>query len=129
MWLPSNLLAQAVIVIADLLEQEFHTNNQDSPKSFFFYLFITIILTGIFYLFFNEHGIIKYVKLNKEVESLNEQIGNLEEENINLKNEIDSLKKEIPAKIEQVAREKYDMIREGEKTIEVKKEDKDEKKD
>ena len=102
---------------------------KNKRKKIFFYLFITIILTGIFYLFFNEHGIIKYVKLNNEVESLNEQIGNLEEENINLKNEIDSLKKEIPAKIEQVAREKYDMIREGEKTIEVKKEDKDEKKD
>ena len=72
---------------------------------------------------------IKYVKLNNEVESLNKEIGKLEEENINLKNEIDSLKKEIPAKIEQIAREKYDMIKEGEKIIEVKKEDKGENKE
>ena len=101
---------------------------KNKRKKIFFYVFFIIILTGIIFLFFNEHGIIKYVKLNKEIESLNEQIGKLEIENIDLKNEIDSLKKEIPAKIEQVAREKYDMIREGEKTIEVKKEDKGEQK-
>ena len=101
---------------------------KNKRKKIFFYVFFIIILTGITYFFFNEHGIIKYVKLNNEIESLNEQIGKLEVENINLKNEIDSLKKEIPAKIEQVAREKYDMIREGEKTIEVKKEDKGEQK-
>jgi cell division protein FtsL len=102
---------------------------KNKRKKILFYLFIIIILAGITYLVFNQQGIIKYVKLNNEIESLNEQLGKLEEENINLKNEIDSLKKEIPAKIEQVAREKYDMVREGEKTIEVKKEDKDEQKD
>ena len=102
---------------------------KNKRKKIFLYLFAIIILTGIIYLFFNEHGIIKYVKLSNEVESLNKQIGKLEEDNINLKNEIDSLKKEIPAKIEQVAREKYDMIKEGEKIIEVKKEDKGEKKE
>ena len=47
-------------------------------------------------------------------------------ENKNLKGESDSLKKEIPAKIEQIAREKYDMIKEGERTIEVKEVEKDE---
>jgi cell division protein FtsL len=102
---------------------------KNKRKKILFYLFIIIILSGITYLVFNRQGIIKYVKLKNEIESLNEQLGKLEEENINLKNEIDSLKKEIPAKIEQVAREKYDMLREGEKTIEVKKEDKDEQKD
>ena len=51
----------------------------------------------------------------------------LEEGNENLVNEIDSLKKEVPAKIEQIAREKYDMIKEGETTIEVNEVDEDEK--
>ena len=102
---------------------------KSNRKRFLLYLFIIIILTGFSYLVFNEHGIIKYVKLYNEIESLNEQIGKLEQESTNLKNEIDSLKKEIPAKIEQVAREKYDMVREGEKTIEVKEENRDEKKD
>ena len=35
---------------------------------------------------------------------------------------IDSLKQKVPAKIEKTAREKYDMIRKGEKVIEVKEE-------
>ena len=102
---------------------------KNKRKKILLFLFIIIIVTGISYLVFNEHGIIKYVKLSNEVESLNKQIGKLEEENTNLKNEIDSLKKEIPAKIEQVAREKYDMIKKGETIIEVKKEDKGEKKE
>ena len=50
----------------------------------------------------------------------------MQDENNSLKGEIDSLKKEIPAKIEQIAREKYDMIKEGERTIEVKEVEKDE---
>ena len=37
----------------------------------------------------------------------------------NLQNEIDSLKYEIPAKIEQVARGKYNMKRENEITIDI----------
>ena len=56
-----------------------------------------------------------------ELDSLNTQISNLQNDNERLQSEIDSLKKEIPAKIEKVAREKYDMIKEGERTIELKK--------
>ena len=40
-------------------------------------------------------------------------------ENERLKNEIDSLQKKIPAKMEQIARDKYNMKREGEIKIEV----------
>jgi cell division protein FtsB len=96
---------------------------------FLYFLFPAFFLFNVFYIIFNENGLIEYVKLEKDINSLNDQIEKLKEENINLKNEIDSLKKEIPAKIEQIAREKYDMVREGEKTIEFKKEDKDEQKD
>ena len=57
--------------------------------------------------------------------TLSDEILRLQNENKSLKGEIDSLKKEIPAKIEQIAREKYDMIKEGERTIEVKEVEKD----
>jgi cell division protein FtsB len=40
-------------------------------------------------------------------------------ENVRLKNEIDSLQKKVPAKMEQVAREKYNMKRKDETLIEV----------
>lgn len=100
---------------------------KSKKKKIFLFLFLAIFLFGIFYLIFNENGLIKYVKLEKEINSLNEQLKMLEEGNENLVNEIDSLKKEVPAKIEQIAREKYDMIKEGETTIEVNEVDEDEK--
>jgi cell division protein FtsL len=96
-------------------------------SKFFLYIFLTIFLIGILYLIFNDRGLIKYLKLESEINSLNEEISRLAEQNSNLKNEIDSLKKEIPAKIEQIAREKYDMIKEGERKIEVKEIEEDEK--
>ncbi|GBD86481.1 cell division protein FtsB [bacterium BMS3Abin03] len=91
-----------------------------SKKRFFVYGFLLIILIGIFYLLFNDRGLIKYFRMQNELDSLTEQVTNLEKENANLKNEIDSLKNKIPAKIEQTAREKYDMLKEGEMKIEVK---------
>ncbi|MEJ2493723.1 MAG: septum formation initiator family protein [Ignavibacteriaceae bacterium] len=96
-------------------------------KGMFLYLVAAIIILGILYLIFNEHGLIKYSKLKNELDSLNTQITKLQQDNEMLKNEIDSLKKGIPAKIEKIAREKYDMIKEGERTIELKKSEDDEK--
>lgn len=83
------------------------------------FLFITLVsIVGGVYLLFNEKGVIRYVELKNEVDALNEQIEMLEQENKKLEGEIDSLKKKIPSKIERTAREKYDMIRPGEKKIE-----------
>jgi len=79
-----------------------------------------MLFVGVLYLIFNPNGLIKFIKLKNEISSLNEDIEKLSRENTTLQNEIDSLKNEIPAKIEQVAREKYDMIKEGERVIEVK---------
>ncbi|MGB5847635.1 MAG: septum formation initiator family protein [Ignavibacteriaceae bacterium] len=100
--------------------------SKNKKKRFFSYFILALFLIGLLYLTFNEHGLIKYLKLEKEVTTLNNEIIRLQNENNSLKSEIDSLKKEIPAKIEQIAREKYDMIKEGETTIEVKEVEKDE---
>jgi len=98
---------------------------KSKKKRFFSYFIIVLFLIGLIYLTFNERGLIKYLRLEKEVTTLNDEIIKLQNENNSLKSEIDSLKKEIPAKIEQIAREKYDMIKEGETTIEVKEIEKD----
>lgn len=83
------------------------------------FLFIALLsIVGGVYLLFNEKGVIRYVELKNEVDDLNERIEILEQENKKLEGEIDSLKKKIPSKIESTAREKYDMIRPGEKKIE-----------
>ena len=98
---------------------------KNKKKKSFLYFILSLFLIGLLYLTFNEHGLIKYVKLENEVTTLSDEIIRLQDENTRLNNEIDSLKKVIPAKIEQIARERYDMIKEGEQTIEVKEVEKD----
>ncbi len=93
-----------------------------NQKKIFFYLFIVIFTIGIIYIFFNEYGYIKYSKLSTEVDSIKNEINRLKTENENLKAEIDSLQKRIPAKIEEVAREKYNMIKPNELQVEIEKE-------
>ena len=81
--------------------------------------FAVLFIGGLIYLIFNESGAIKYLKLKQQVKSLNEQISDVDKDNKRLQTEIDSLKNKVPAKIERIAREKYNMIRKGEKTIKV----------
>jgi len=83
------------------------------------YLFIAIVVFGLLYILFNERGIVKYIGLKGRVDSMQVELEKVKLENENLKNEVDSLQKKIPAKMEQVAREKYNMKREGETLIEV----------
>ncbi len=88
-------------------------------RKYVLYLFLAILVIGIIYILFNERGFIKYVGLKSQVDSINVELQKVQSENERLKNEIDSLQKKIPAKMEQVAREKYNMKREGEIKIEV----------
>lgn len=88
-----------------------------------FYIIVVVVLIGTLYLLFNSSGIAKYAKVKGELEDLNSRITQLEEENRKLTAEIDSLKRNVPAKIEKIAREKYNMIRPNEKKIEFKPEE------
>ena len=78
-----------------------------------------IFIIGVFFLFFNDYGIIKFIKLNNQVSELQMKIKEVEKENRRLQAEIDSLQNNIPAKIEKVAREKYNMMRQGESKVNV----------
>lgn len=89
-----------------------------------FYIIVAVVVIGTLYLLFNNSGIVKYAKVKGELEDLNSRITQLEEENRRLEAEIDSLKRNVPAKIERIAREKYNMIRPNEKRIEFKPEEK-----
>lgn len=88
-----------------------------------FYIIASVVVIGTLYLIFNSNGIAKYAKVKNDLESLNLRISQLELENKKLEAEIDSLKRNVPAKIEKIAREKYNMIRPNEKKIEFKAEE------
>ncbi|MCS7053359.1 MAG: septum formation initiator family protein [Ignavibacterium sp.] len=88
-------------------------------SKFRLFLFLIIFLLGSLYLLFNNFGLIKYMRLKKEVNSLNRQIEEIKSENKRLESEIDSLRNYEPSKIEQVAREKHNMIKSNEKKIDV----------
>lgn len=83
-------------------------------------LFVVILIAGVGFIFFNNTGVVKYIKLKKQLDSLKVEIQNVDSVNEALRAEIDSLKRGDPAKIERVAREKYGMIRKGEKVYRMK---------
>ncbi len=91
-----------------------------NQKKIFLYLFIGIFSIGLLYILFNEYGFVKYSKLSSQVDSIKSEINMLKTENENLKNEIDSLRRKVPAKMEEIAREKYDMVKPNEVTVEIK---------
>jgi cell division protein FtsL len=82
-------------------------------------IFFVLVFIGLLYLFFNNFGVIKYMRLKKEVDSLTKQIEMIKAENKKLELEIDSLKNLIPEKIEQIAREKHNLIKPEEKKYNV----------
>ncbi len=82
-------------------------------------VFFIFFLAGVIYVVFNDSGLLKYLQLKHQLNNLNEQISNVNSENKKIQEDIDSLQNKVPAKIEEVAREKYGMIRKGEKTIKI----------
>lgn len=83
------------------------------------YFIFLLFAVAIGFLFFNESGFLKYLKLKSELNELNEQLEDRKKQNNIRQTEIDSLERKIPQKIEQVAREKYGMVKRGEKVIKV----------
>jgi cell division protein FtsB len=82
-------------------------------------LVVFLFFVATMFILFNEFGLLKYMRLQKEVNQTKKEIQLVNEQNRLLKNEVDSLERKVPAKIERTAREKYGMIRKGEKTIDI----------
>lgn len=97
------------------------TNKQKKILLIFFVTAVALLI--IFTLVFTEKGFYTNYKLNQEKEALKITLDSLKRINDSLRTEIELLKSD-DFKIEKVAREKYGMVREGEKIYKIETEDK-----
>ena len=77
-----------------------------------------LLLAVCAFLVFNDGGLIKYLKVRKELSQMDMQIRIAERRLASLEKEIDSLQTS-KVKIERVAREKYHMMKKNEKAFRV----------
>ena len=89
-----------------------------SKKLIYRILFLTVTLAVLTFITFNEYGLLKYLHVKKELKQLNDEILRSEERIKAMEAEIDSLKTSKD-KIEQVAREKFDMMKKNEKVFKI----------
>lgn len=90
-----------------------------SSRQIIFSLIITVIVGGaLFFLFINDFGVVKFLKMKNELKGIQKEISRADFVLDSLKNEIDSLQKS-KMKIEKVAREKFDMLRSNEKILKI----------
>jgi cell division protein DivIC len=84
-----------------------------SAKRFKQFIILTLILGYISFITFGSHGLITLSELNHESNSNIRLIKQLKDENVSLKSNL-KLTKSDSKKIEQIAREKYNMHKKGE---------------
>jgi cell division protein FtsB len=86
-------------------------------------LVIRILIAVVFlgassFIVFNENGLLKFLKIRKELKQMDSEIKKAEEKLFMLEQEIDSLKTS-KIKLERVAREKFHMLRKTEKVFRI----------
>jgi cell division protein FtsB len=84
------------------------------------YGLVALLLALVFVIFFSENGIFDYVKLKQQINIVDRSTKRLEDENVVLKGKIDRIQTD-DRYLEDVAREKYGFIREGEKVYRIEK--------
>ena len=84
------------------------------------YAILVTMLAFLFIIVFSEHGLLDYIKLKRQVKAVNQTIGKLESENVLLKTRVDRLQKD-DRYLEELARQKFGFIREGERLYRIEK--------
>ena len=82
------------------------------------YILLFLIIGGIAYLIYTDFGIKKLIAVKKEKNNFQTQIQSLLNQQISIQNEINKLKTDT-LYIEQLAREKFLMVKPGEKVFKV----------
>jgi cell division protein FtsB len=85
-----------------------------------YYLYAMLAFLIIAFIIFNSDGLLKYFSLQSHISEIEDQIEKVEAKLDSLNNEIEQLRKS-DKKIEQVAREKYNMHKSNETPIRVEK--------
>jgi len=98
-----------------------NTKSDKGKRPYFLIIYVVTVAIAVFFLVFNDSGYIKYLKVKGDKEKLESDTTSIRIENKRLEAEIDSLRKNEPAKIERLAREKYNMSRPNEIIIRVEK--------
>lgn len=81
---------------------------------------LVLFLALVFVIFFSENGVLDYIKLRQQITTVDMSIKKLESENVVLRAKIDRVQSD-DRYLEDLAREKYGFIREGEKVYRVEK--------
>ncbi len=90
---------------------------EDSAKK---YGLLALLIALLFVICLSENGVIDYLKLRHRIGAVDASIKKLQSENIALKGEIDRLQHD-DRYLENIAREKFGFIREGEKVYRIEK--------
>lgn len=90
---------------------------EDSAKK---YGLLALLIALLFVICLSENGVIDYLKLKQRIGAVDASIKKLQSENIVLKGEIDRLQHD-DRYLEDIAREKFGFIREGEKVYRIEK--------
>ncbi len=87
---------------------------------------LCVLLLVVYFYGFGDYGISRYLQLQKDVNALQYEISTLESETDQLREEEELLKKKDPEYLQKIAREKYGLVKPGEKIYKlVPKKDKD----
>jgi len=81
-------------------------------------LIAVVFLSATSFIVFNENGLLRFLKIRKELKQMDSEIKKAEEKLFMLEREIDSLKTS-KVKLERVAREKYHMLKKTEKVFRI----------
>jgi cell division protein FtsB len=84
------------------------------------YGLLALLLALVFVILFSENGVLDYVRLKRQINVVDASIKRMEEENVVLKGKVDRMQSD-DRYLEDLAREKYGFIREGEKVYRIEK--------
>jgi cell division protein FtsB len=84
------------------------------------YGLLALLLALVFVVLFSDNGVLDYVRLKRQITVVDASIKRLEDENVVLKGKINRMQSD-DRYLEDLAREKYGFIREGEKVYRIEK--------